>query len=212
MDCHDAKERILEGREGAAVRRHVERCEDCGAYARELAGGGRRIARAFLAVPPSPGFEDRVAARVREREISIRDRARTRPVRVLVAALVPAVLAGVYLLLTAPSEAPPVPSEPETIPVIVVTEPFRENPLVAILSRDELTGPTQLALDFAGEARALTLPGDLEGELLRAWALGARRVEMTVAPEVPGREIVAAIEAMEKAGFGFELVRLKAGT
>ena len=65
MDCHDAKERILEGREGAAVRRHVERCEDCGAYARELAGGGRQIARAFLAVPPSPGFEDRVAARVR---------------------------------------------------------------------------------------------------------------------------------------------------
>lgn len=206
MDCHETKDRLLEGREGAAVRRHLRRCGDCEAYARELAAGGREIAEGFLARAPSPGFEERVMAGLAEQEIPVRTGPVIRPAGLVAAALLLLLAGSVALLITRGDAPPPAGSEE---PLLVVTEPVRENPLAIVLHREVTEGPTELVLSFAGESRVLPGASELEGELHDAWTRGARRVRMTVAPEVPGREIMTAIEALEKAGYSFELTRVK---
>jgi hypothetical protein len=145
-------------------------------------------------------------ARLGEREISVRTGPAFRPSGLLAAALL-LLLAGSVALLIFRGDAPP--REPAEEQVLVVTEPVRENPLAIVLHREESVGPTELVLTFAGESRVLPGPVGLESALHSAWSRGARRVEMTVAPEVPGSEVMHAIEALEKVGYSFELTRVR---
>lgn len=210
MNCHDTRERLLDHRATAAIRRHLARCDDCGHFSREIETGGREIAEAFLATAPSPGFEERVAARIEERELS----AATTPSRVLVRLLAPAlfsllIVAG-YLLFT---QEPPSPDQAPKVTVakteVVTTEPERENPLYVMILRDALAEPTRLELSFAGQAWAVDLAADPEREFLLAWARGARDAELVIGPEVPGREITVMLDILERVGFSYRLRRLK---
>jgi len=212
MDCHEAKDRLTEGRRTAALERHLARCEDCAAFLREVESGGRDLADAYLASPPSPGFEERVAARLREREISVRPRSGGRLVRLLVPAAVVLLAVAVWQVVL-PEAAPPVlpPPEPDPKPVaeVVPTEPLRENLLYVSLHRELSERPTVLSLSFAGELRAVRLDGDVEGEIFRSYAFGARTADVSIGEEIPGREICSLIETLEKAGFSYFLTRTK---
>ncbi|MEN8151480.1 MAG: hypothetical protein ABFS86_16810 [Planctomycetota bacterium] len=212
MDCHEAKDRLVEGRRTAALSRHLERCEDCAAFRREVESGGREVAEAYLARPPSSGFEERVAARLREREISVRPR----PARRLAGLLIPAaaILAAVFAWLALipgpePVPLPASPEDPTPVARVVPTEPLRENLLYVTVRRAGLAKPTTLDLSFAGEERDVALSGDAEGEFFRAWALGARTADVTVQPRIPGREICRLIEHLEMAGFSYTITRTK---
>jgi hypothetical protein len=195
MDCHDAKERILEGRETAAVRRHIDKCGDCASFVSELAAGGREISEAYLAAAPSPAFEDRVAARIAEKEIT----ARPAHVGLLARLVAPVlflglVLAGYLLFWSSP---PP-------------TQPVADAPALKIsASRKVSEGPTLLALDFAGESRFVPLAGGLEREAIFAWVRGARTVELEVDERVPFREVAEILETLERTGFGYQVSRPK---
>jgi len=211
MDCHEAKERLTEGRGGAALRRHLVACGDCSAFSLELEDGGRAVAEAMLAPTPSPGFEERVARRLGEEEISVPTRS-VGPWRLALGGLLAAglLVVGTFLLTSRPDEAPVgVPEVREEVPspLAAVTEPRLENRLQLWASRVESHGPTELVLRFASESRTVLLDGDLEGALLRAWAHGARRADLTVAHRVPTREVITLIEALEKIGFSYELDR-----
>lgn len=212
MDCYEAKDRLVEGRRTAALSRHLARCEDCTAFRREVESGGREVAEAYLARPPSPGFEDRLSARLREKEISVRPGA----VRRLAGLLVPAaaVLVAVLAWQTMfPRETlPPVlpePEAPKTVVQVVPTEPLTENLLFVTVRRAGLAEPTELELSFAGEGRRVAMAGDVEGELFRSYALGARTADVTIDPRIPGREICTLIEALEMAGLSYTLTRAK---
>jgi hypothetical protein len=209
MDCHDAKDRLRRERTSTAVRRHLAHCQDCREFSRDLSDGERELSAAFLSVPPSPGFEERVAQRVAEREISVHRRPRT----LLAAAAVPFLLllavAVVTSLFPPATGKPPAPPPPPAVPEPVVTDPRRENPLELFLWRERSDSDTELLARFAGESVAVTLAGDVETTLLNLWVRGARRVEMRVSPEVPGREIIELIELLEKSGFSWEIRRKK---
>jgi hypothetical protein len=217
MDCHDAKERLTEGRETAAVRRHLERCEDCAAFRQELSGGGREIAEAFLAGTPSGGFEDAVARRIREDEIGVETRASGRLVRVLVPALFVLLLTAIWLLAVPREEAPSpgtdtgkeVARTAVPAPVLVPTEPRGENSLFVSVWRDDSVSPTRLSLQFAGTRRTVKIDADVEEAVLYTFALGARRAVITAGPEVPGREVFRLLETMEKIGLSYDLSRPK---
>jgi len=217
MDCHEAKDRLTEGRRTAALARHLARCEDCAAFRREVESGGRELADAYLASPPSPGFEERISARLREREISVRPGMGGRFVRMLLPAAV-LLLAVVVWRAATPETAPPADSQPidlppagEPVPVaqVVPTQPLRENLLYVSIHRGASENPTVLSLSFAGEERSVRLDGDTEGEIFRSFALGARTADIVIGCEIPGREICRVIETLEKAGFSYFLTRTK---
>lgn len=212
MNCREAKERLAEGRETAAVRRHLAGCPDCAAYGRELETGGREIADAFLAVGPSPGFEERVGARLVETEVSAGPRARRRFAALAAAAVLPLALAVTWFALLrtgddAPPAAPPAPPAPEVAErQVVVTEPEQDNPLVVHLRR-EAARTTVLDLRFAGDARRVPGMDAAFDALLHAFARGARRAEVTVDPDVPSRDVATLVESLERAGFAWDLLR-----
>ena len=209
MDCHDAKDRLRRERTGTAVRRHLMRCQDCREFSRDLADGERELADAFLSVPPSPGFEERVARHVAEREISVR----RRPRRLLAAVVVPLLLlfgiGTAYSLFPPTTGSPPTPPPAPMVLEPAVTDPLRENPLELFLWRERSVSDTELLARFAGESETVTLAGAVEETLLKLWVRGARRVEMRVSTEVPGREIIGLIELLEKTGFSWEITRKK---
>ena len=211
MNCHEAKERLTEGRPAGAVGRHLEACADCAAYARELRIGGREIADAFLASAPSPGFEARVAARLAEPEIAAAARPR-RPFAVLAAV---AVLllggAGIFAFGRGGGDAaaPPAPAPAPAAPLVVLTEPEHEYPLLLYVERSGTEAETTLGFSFAGAERTVPISAGVEDELLRAWAMGARRAEITVAADVPGREITFVLDGLEKTGYEYQLFRRK---
>lgn len=208
MDCHDAKERLRRERNSTAVRRHLSRCPDCRDFSRDLEDGERELSEAFLSILPSPGFEERVAQRVAEREISVRRRPRNLAAAVGVPLLLLLLVGGAYALFPPTTGTPPAP------PVVVarepvVTDPRQENSLELFLWRERSDSETEMLARFAGQSVAVALTGDVETTLLDHWVRGARRVEMRVSPEVPGREIVLLIELLEKAGFSWEIERQK---
>jgi hypothetical protein len=207
MNCHDARDRLTEGRRTAALDRHLERCEDCRAFGREIRGIGRDVSEAYLAEPPSAGFEERVAARLREREISVRPRLRSR----FVLAFSPAVLFAVIFLVWRLSVGvePPPPSEADQKVAVVTTDPVTENLLYLSLARPSSEGATLLLLSFAGEEREVELRGDVEGEVFRSYALGARTADVTIGRRIPGNEIKVLIDVLENAGFAYRLTRVK---
>jgi hypothetical protein len=212
MDCHEAKDRLTEGRATAALDRHLARCEDCAAFRREVASGGRELADAYLAAPPSPGFEERISARLREREISVRPGVGGRLVRLLLPAAVVLLAVVVWQAATpepAPPIAPPPIEEPKPVAQMVPTESLRENLLYVSIHRGASENPTVLSLSFAGEERSVRLDGDTEGEIFRSFALGARTADILIGEEIPGREICRVIETLEKAGFSYYLTRTK---
>lgn len=213
MNCHETKERLAEGRESAAVRRHVAGCADCAAFRHELEAGGREIADAFLAVGPGPGFEERVGARLVETEIAARPPGpRSRITALAAAALLPLALAtAAWLALFRPGEeashpAPPAPPAPAGRQV-VVTEPEQDNPLIVVVRGGRAAGPTTIDLHFAGDARHVPVPAQAFDALLHAFARGARRAEVTVEPGVPGRDVTALVDALERAGYAWDLLR-----
>lgn len=207
MDCHDAKERLKEERKGTAVRRHLDRCTDCREFSRDLADGGRELAEAFLSVPPSPGFEERVSQQVAEREISVRRTPRNIAVAVAVPLIV-LLIAGFAYTLYAPTTGQPAAPVP-VVPEPTLTYPRQENLLELFLWREQSDSPTEMLARFAGESTAVLLAGDIETTLLHHYVLGARRVTVRVSPEVPGREIIGLIELLEKDGFSWEIERRK---
>jgi hypothetical protein len=211
MNCHDTRERLLERRATAGVRRHLEHCDDCRAYRREVETGGRELAEAFLAVGPSPGFEERVATALRGEE-TVGGLTPDRLVaRILTPALFGLLLVAGYMLMRGdpPPAAPGTPPEAPETPVVVLTQPEFENPLCVTIHRDVPAAPTRLLLSFAGEQWSVDLTGDLERQIFLAWAQGARKAELAIGPEVPGREIALVLEILEKAGFSYRLHRPK---
>ncbi len=207
MDCHDAKERLRQERKGTAVRRHMDRCSDCREFAEDLGDGGRELGEAFLSVPVSPGFEERVAQRVAEREISIRRAPRALLTVVAVPLLLLLLAGGAYSLFSPPTGRPEAPA-----PVVLepaVTYPRQENSLELFLWRERSDSTTEMLARFAGESVAVSLSKDVETTLFTHYVRGARRVTMRVSPEVPGREIIGLIELLEKVGFSWEIERKK---
>ncbi len=208
MDCHDAKERVRRERNSTAVRRHLSRCPDCRDFSRDLKDGERELSEVFLSIPPSPGFEERVARKVAEREISIRRRPRALAAAVAAPVLLLLLVGGAYALFPPTTGLPPEPSAP-VAPEPVVTNPQQENSLELFLWRERSESDTEMLARFAGRSVAVALRGDVETTLLDHWVRGARHVEMRVSPEVPGREIVWLIELLEKSGFSWEIERRK---
>jgi hypothetical protein len=94
-------------------------------------------------------------------------------------------------------------------PAIVTTEPYRENPLFLHLGRIGTSGRTTLLLSFAGDSSRVELEpvARVEDELLRAWAKGARRAEVTIGPEVTGREVGLLLGELERTDYGWDMVR-----
>lgn len=209
MDCHDAKERVREERLTTAVRRHLARCSDCTSFVGELDSGGRQIGEAFLAGSPSPGFEDRVAHRLAEREIAVTAGRRRPLVAFLVAALLLLIAGAGYLLMNRGRPVIVAPPSDPPAEVAVVTRPVEENVLNLLLDREESTSPTRLEMDFAGIREEALLSEDVEDAIFRLWARGARRARLVVGPKVPGRDMFAVQESLEKAGFAFTLSREK---
>ena len=165
MDCHDAKDRIFERRETAAVRRHLGKCGDCADYARELDAGGRDLARAFLAEGPRPDFGSRVAARISEEEISAVPRPAGLLVRLVAVLLFLGTVAAGWLVFR-PSDVPPSsPAEPRDV---AVTPARREHPLRLAAARGRSDGETLVSLGFAGRNWTVPLAGDVEAEVIRA--------------------------------------------
>lgn len=214
MDCHDARERLLEGRESAGVRRHLIRCADCASLRRELEDGGREISETFLEGAPSPGFEERVSARLAEEEITvpipIRTGSRFAWFLVPAAAVLFAVVAW-KLFDTRPAPAPAVKPEPRPAAArpAAVTVPVADNVLTVTLRREQTAGPTLMDGEFAGVERNVTFPTGVEDYLFLAWAQGAREVLIVVAPEVPTRELWSVMEVLERAGYSWAMRRPK---
>jgi hypothetical protein len=207
MDCHEAKDRLREKRRTASLDRHVGRCPDCAAFERELRTGGRDLAEAFLASPPSPGFEERVNARLREREIAVPTRPTGRFALLLVPAAVVLLAVAGWRLAFPPPPAEPPPEKTAPVRKVVPTEPRRQNPLYVRIDRVVSNARTELLLSFAGRTRQMSPDGDVENEVLTAWAMGARIAEVTVGRDVPSREVLPIVERLEKAGFSYSLVR-----
>lgn len=210
MDCYETKDRLAEKRQTASVRRHVVECEDCASFEREIRTGGRAIAEAYLASPPAPGFEERVFGRLREKEITVRRPWHAGRFALILAPAAALLLVVIAWQVLAPTNAP-VP-EPEPIAptaTVVPTEPVRENPLFIRLDRLTSDDRTELLLSFAGVTRQVSIAGEVESEVLTAWALGARTAEVTVGVDVPGRDIVKLIALLEASGFAYSIVRPK---
>ncbi|MHC4471100.1 MAG: hypothetical protein ACYTDY_09340 [Planctomycetota bacterium] len=206
MDCHDAKERIFEGRRTAAVRRHLSKCGDCRDFAGDLETGGREIAEAFLAAGPRPGFEAQVAARLSEEELAATPGPASLTVRLIGLVLFLGLVLSGYLVVRGARRESPRPVERASG---VVTAPHLDHPLVLAAARDRSDGPTLVSLGFAGETWSVPLSGDVEREVLHAWSRGARTVVVEVTEQVPFPEVTRILGVLERAGFAYDLKRPK---